>query len=99
MMVDTSIILLYTSLKKMFPMRSLPDSPRRCITSSYYLSLRNQHNEMTKKARYCFFDTGIHNALIANFNPVELRNNISMLWENILYPRFVGEEAPRQVGP
>jgi len=54
---------------------------------------------MTKKARYCFFDTGIHNALIANFNPVELRNNISMLWENILYPRFVGEEAPRQVGP
>lgn len=54
---------------------------------------------MTKKARYCFFDTGIHNALIANFNPVEFRNNIGMLWENFLCPRFVGEEAPRQVGP
>ena len=54
---------------------------------------------MTKKARYNFFDTGIHNALIANFNSVELRNNIGMLWKNFLYPRFVGEEAPRQVGP
>lgn len=54
---------------------------------------------MTKKARYNFFDTGIHNALIANFNSVELRNNIGMLWKNFLYPRFVGEEAPRKVGP
>ncbi len=54
---------------------------------------------MTKKARYDFFDTGIHNAVIANFNPVKLRNDISMLWEYFLYPRFVGENAPRQVGP
>jgi hypothetical protein len=71
----------------------------RVIAKSKPLSLRNLRNEMTKKARYNFFDTGIHNALIANFNPVELRNNIGMLWENFLYPRFVGEEAPRQVGP
>jgi len=71
----------------------------QAIAKSKSLSLRNLRNEITKKARYCFFDTGIHNALIANFNPVELRNNISMLWENILCPRFVGEEAPRQVGP
>jgi hypothetical protein len=54
---------------------------------------------MTKKAKYYFFDMGIHNALITNFNPVELRNNIGMLWEHFLSPRFVGEEAPRQVGP
>ena len=71
----------------------------RVIAKSKPLSLRNLRNEMTKKARYNFFDTGIHNALIANFNPVELRNNIGMLWENFLYPRFVGEEAPRKVGP
>lgn len=71
----------------------------QAIAKSKSLSLRNLRNEMTKKARYYFFDTGIHNALIANFNPVELRNNIGMLWENFLYPRFVGEEAPWQVGP
>jgi len=54
---------------------------------------------MTIKTRYDFFETGIHNALIANFNPVELRNDIGMLWEYFLYPRFVGEKAPTQVGP
>lgn len=71
----------------------------QAIAKSEPLSLRNLRNEMTKKARYDFFDTGIHNTLIANFNPVELRNNIGMLWENFLYPRFVGEKVPRQVGP
>jgi len=60
-------------LKSEFSTGSLSDLRRRCITSSYYPSLRNLRNEMTKKARYYFFDTGIHNALIANFNPVELR--------------------------
>jgi len=45
---------------------------------------RNLRNEMTKKAKYYFFDTGIRNALIANFNPFELRNDIGMLWENFL---------------
>lgn len=71
----------------------------RVIAKSKSLSLRNLRNEMTIKARYDFFDTGIHNTLITNFNPFKLRNDISMLWENFLYPRFVGEEAPRQVGP
>lgn len=45
---------------------------------------RNLRNEMTKKAKYYFFDTGIRNALIANFNPLELRNDTGMLWENFL---------------
>ncbi|NTU51149.1 MAG: ATP-binding protein [Candidatus Aminicenantes bacterium] len=45
---------------------------------------RNLRNEMTKKAKYYFFDTGIRNALIANFNPPSLRNDIGQLWENFL---------------
>ena len=45
---------------------------------------RNLRSEMTKKAKYYFFDTGIRNALVANFNPLELRNDIGMLWENFL---------------
>ena len=45
---------------------------------------RNLRNEMTKKAKYYFFDTGIRNALIANFNPPALRNDIGQLWENFL---------------
>jgi hypothetical protein len=45
---------------------------------------RNLRNEMIKKAKYYFFDTGIRNALIANFNPPHLRNDIGQLWENFL---------------
>jgi predicted AAA+ superfamily ATPase len=45
---------------------------------------RNLRNEMTKKAKYYFFDNGIRNALIANFNPLELRNDTEGLWENFL---------------
>jgi len=45
---------------------------------------RNLRNEMTKKAKYYFYDTGIRNALIANFNPPALRNDIGQLWENFL---------------
>ncbi|MBU4329387.1 MAG: ATP-binding protein [Acidobacteriota bacterium] len=45
---------------------------------------RNLRNEITKKSKYYFYDTGIRNSLIANFNPIELRNDIGMLWENFL---------------
>ena len=46
---------------------------------------RNLRNEMTKKQKYFFYDTGIRNALIANFNPIELRNDVGQLWENFLF--------------
>ena len=31
-----------------------------------------------------FYDNGIRNAIIANFNPVELRNDTGALWENYI---------------
>ncbi|MDD2229900.1 MAG: ATP-binding protein [Candidatus Cloacimonetes bacterium] len=45
---------------------------------------RNLRNEITSKAKYYFYDNGIRNALIANFNPLELRDDIGLLWENFL---------------
>ena len=54
---------------------------------------RNLRNEMTKKAKYYFFDTGIRNALIANFNPPELRNDIGQLWENFLLMERIKRQA------
>ena len=45
---------------------------------------RNLRNEVTKNSRYYFCDNGVRNALINNFNPVELRNDIGELWENYL---------------
>lgn len=43
---------------------------------------RNLRQEVTSKAKYYFLDTGIRNALIAQFNSPEQRNDLGQLWEN-----------------
>lgn len=43
---------------------------------------RNLRKEITKKSRYYFLDTGVRNAIIANFNPLHLRDDVGKLWEN-----------------
>ncbi len=45
---------------------------------------RNLRNEITAKSKYYFYDNGLRNAVIANFNPLELRDDIGKLWENFL---------------
>ncbi len=46
---------------------------------------RNLRKEVTTKAKYYFFDTGLRNALIAQFNPLDQRNDIGYLWENFVF--------------
>lgn len=57
-------------LEKMFIIFSLPGFSR------------NMRNEYTKTPRYYFWDNGIRNILIANLNPVNIRNDVGQLWEN-----------------
>jgi len=45
---------------------------------------RNLRKEVSKSSRYYFYDNGIRNALIRNFNPLHLRDDVGMLWENYL---------------
>lgn len=45
---------------------------------------RNLRKEVTKMSRYYFYDNGIRNALINNFNALALRDDIGPLWENYL---------------
>jgi len=45
---------------------------------------RNPRKEISKSPRYYFYDNGIRNALIANFNPLNLRNDHGALWENYI---------------
>ncbi|MCX5831658.1 MAG: ATP-binding protein [Deltaproteobacteria bacterium] len=45
---------------------------------------RNLRKEITKNCRYYFLDNGIRNALISNFNPLLLRDDAGLLWENYL---------------
>jgi predicted AAA+ superfamily ATPase len=43
---------------------------------------RNLRKELTKAFKIYFHDNGIRNALINNFNPLSLRNDVGALWEN-----------------
>jgi len=45
---------------------------------------RNLRKEISKKSKYYFYDLGIRNALIANFNPLTMRDDVGQLWENFL---------------
>lgn len=43
---------------------------------------RNLRNEIKANRKIFFYDTGIRNAVINNFNPLQLRNDKGALWEN-----------------
>lgn len=43
---------------------------------------KNLRNEVTSKKKYFYFDTGIRNAVINAFNPIDIRNDKGALWEN-----------------
>jgi predicted AAA+ superfamily ATPase len=45
---------------------------------------RNLRNEIKNNRKIYFWDTGIRNTLIANYNPLNLRQDKGALWENFL---------------
>lgn len=45
---------------------------------------RNLRKEITSKSKYYFYDLGIRNAVINNFNEINSRNDVGQLWENFL---------------
>jgi len=54
---------------------------------------RNLRKEITKKSKYYFYDNGIRNALIANFNSLSLRDDQGKLWENYLVMERIKKQA------
>lgn len=48
---------------------------------------RNHRKELGRQRKIYFYDLGVRNALINNFNPLEMRQDVGMLWENF----FVSE--------
>lgn len=45
---------------------------------------RNLRNEIKKGKKVYFYDNGIRNAVLSNFAPLELRNDVGALWENLM---------------
>ena len=44
----------------------------------------NSRNEIKKKKKIYFFDNGIRNAVIGNFNYINTRTDVGALWENFI---------------
>jgi hypothetical protein len=58
---------------------------------------RNLRKELAKSQRYNFYDTGIRNALIRNFNPIAIRNDVGEIWENyVITERMKKQEYLRE---
>lgn len=45
---------------------------------------RNLRKEVSKNPSWYFTDNGIRNAVIGNFSPVSMREDIGVLWENYM---------------
>jgi predicted AAA+ superfamily ATPase len=45
---------------------------------------RNLRNELSRSRKVYFYDNGIRNAAIANFSPIEMRQDIGALFENYM---------------
>src|SRR3989344_4416128 len=45
---------------------------------------RNLRKELGKRYKIFFYDLGLRNALINNFNPLKLRNDVGQMWENYI---------------
>lgn len=50
---------------------------------------RNLRKEITKKSKYYFLDNGVRNAIIANFNSFNLRDDVGKLWENFIFTEMI----------
>ncbi len=58
---------------------------------------RNRDNEITKMRKWFFVDNGIRNALIGNFNKLNMREDTGLLWESYLQSERMKMLAYQQV--
>lgn len=58
---------------------------------------RNLRKEITKSSRWYFYDNGIRNALIQNFNRLEQRNDVGELWENYLASERIKKQQYQKI--
>lgn len=60
---------------------------------------RNKRKEISKSIKVYFYDLGIRNSLVENFNALEIRDDIGALWENfcVLERKKMNDEKSRFV--
>lgn len=53
---------------------------------------RNMRKEVSKSGKYYFLDNGIRNILAGNFNPIHLRSDTGILWENYMVAERIKQQ-------
>lgn len=57
----------------------------------------NLRKEITSTSRYYFWDNGVRNALINNFNDLSTRMDTGMLWENFCFTERIKKQAYKKI--
>jgi len=60
---------------------------------------RNLRNEITAKAKYYFIDNGIRNAVVSQFNTLENRDDVGILWENFIFMERIKKMTYERIMP
>lgn len=60
---------------------------------------RNMRKEISKSKKIYFYDVGIRNSLIQNFNSPSLRTDVGALWENLLILERMKTNSHNNVRP
>lgn len=58
---------------------------------------RNLRNEVRSKKKYYFYDTGVRNGVISQFNRLNERSDIGNLWENYLFIERLKKRSYRNI--
>lgn len=86
--IDKNTVKRYLEVcEKLYILFSLPP----------YVSNKRKSISMLKK--YFFYDLGIRNALINNFNPLSTRNDVGSLWENYMILERMKHNSARNFDP
>ena len=57
----------------------------------------NLRKEVSQTSRYYFWDNGVRNSVINNFNPPDTRNDMGMLWENFCVIERMKKQAYQKI--
>lgn len=57
----------------------------------------NQRKAISKKSKYYFYDLGVRNTIIGNYNNMSSRNDIGALWENFLVIERLKKQAYKNI--
>lgn len=57
----------------------------------------NLRNEIRNKQKYYFLDNGVRNAIINQYNSLDSRNDVGMLWENFIFTERLKKRSYKEI--